>query len=144
MPVSENAGCHFQYNRSGVSRGVEGTFNSPRHPANYPHDIRCLYDFNGFAGDHIRIVFESFKVTNISRSVAGDHIRIVFESFKVTNISRSVDSKLLSFQSGHYAISVLMDTVLTVDMWVDLVVLLVTSPDVMVSCIWLAAAALII
>ena len=123
MPVSENAGCHFQYNRSGVSRGVEGTFNSPRHPANYPHDIRCLYDFNGFAGDHIRIVFESFKVTNISRSV---------------------DSKLLSFQSGHYAISVLMDTVLTVDMWVDLVVLLVTSPDVMVSCIWLAAAALII
>ena len=49
------------------SLGVEGTFNSPRHPSNYPHNIVCVYDFNGQPGDNIRIVFEAFKVTNIAK-----------------------------------------------------------------------------
>ena len=63
IPVSEKA-CHFMYNRS---LGVEGTFNSPRHPSNYPHNIVCVYDFNGQPGDNIRIVFEAFKVTNVAK-----------------------------------------------------------------------------
>lgn len=57
--------CHVQYNRS--ERVMEGTFNSPRNPYNYPHNLTCTYDFFGYPGDHLRITFESFKVTGNNR-----------------------------------------------------------------------------
>ena len=61
--VSEDK-CHVYYNRS---RNMEGTFNSPRNPFNYPHNITCTYDFFGRPGDHLRITFETFKITGNNR-----------------------------------------------------------------------------
>ena len=34
--------CHFTYRSTGR---LEGRFNSPRHPQNYPNDLNCTYVF---------------------------------------------------------------------------------------------------
>ncbi|ELU17589.1 hypothetical protein CAPTEDRAFT_178835 [Capitella teleta] len=59
-PASTSAMCHFLYHSD--SQKV-GRFNSPRHPANYPDDINCVYEFYMKKNERLRITFENFKVS---------------------------------------------------------------------------------
>lgn len=53
-------GCNFTYMSSSKKRGE---FNSPRHPARYPSNLTCTYNFV-LAGPHenVRLYFDQFKV----------------------------------------------------------------------------------
>jgi len=51
--------CHFTYRST--SR-LEGRFNSPRHPQNYPNDLNCTYLFLATPTQQVQIVFDHFKV----------------------------------------------------------------------------------
>ena len=53
-------GCNFTYMSVSKKRGE---FNSPRHPARYPSNLTCTYNFL-LAGPHenVRLYFDQFKV----------------------------------------------------------------------------------
>eukprot|EP00090_Calanus_glacialis_P014380 TRINITY_DN23170_c0_g1_i1.p1 TRINITY_DN23170_c0_g1~~TRINITY_DN23170_c0_g1_i1.p1 ORF type:complete len:870 (-),score=100.53 TRINITY_DN23170_c0_g1_i1:1263-3872(-) len=51
--------CHFTYRST--SR-LEGRFNSPRHPQNYPNQLNCTYLFLATPSQQVQIVFDHFKV----------------------------------------------------------------------------------
>jgi len=58
---NDSSRCHFIYRSSAA---LHGTFNSPRHPSNYPDNTTCVYDFLAGDNDQVRITFEHFKVEN--------------------------------------------------------------------------------
>ena len=58
---SDSHRCHFVY---GSASALHGTFNSPRHPSNYPDNITCVYDFLAARHQQVRVTFEHFKVEN--------------------------------------------------------------------------------
>lgn len=60
-PATDVAKCHFLYRSTSA---VYGTFNSPRHPSNYPDNATCIYEFMGLPSEQVRITFENFKVEN--------------------------------------------------------------------------------
>jgi len=60
-PATDGAKCHFLYRSTAA---VHGTFNSPRHPSNYPDNTTCIYEFMGLPTEQVRITFENFKVEN--------------------------------------------------------------------------------
>lgn len=53
--------CHFTYVSNG---GKTGEFNSPRHPANYPSNTYCVYEFFGEPDEQIKLVFNQFKFSD--------------------------------------------------------------------------------
>jgi len=63
--------CHFTYRST--SR-LDGRFNSPRHPQNYPNDLNCTYMFLATPAQQVQIVFDHFKVrvnnTGVNSSVS--------------------------------------------------------------------------
>ncbi|CAH1798343.1 unnamed protein product [Owenia fusiformis] len=66
-------GCHFRYlSRSSKS----GYFNSPRHPANYPSNTTCIYEFIGQPSEQVRITFMVFSVDNSNLNYTNDLIEI--------------------------------------------------------------------
>lgn len=57
---SPQGGCNFTYTSSGRKRGE---FNSPRHPARYPSNLTCTYNFVAESpGESTRLYFDQFKV----------------------------------------------------------------------------------
>lgn len=60
-PATEASKCHFIYRSTSA---LHGTFNSPRHPSNYPDEANCIYEFLGLQSEQIRITFETFKLEN--------------------------------------------------------------------------------
>ena len=63
LPSDSNR-CHFIYRSSSA---LHGTFNSPRHPSNYPDNTTCVYDFIAADNEQVRITFEHFKVENYNK-----------------------------------------------------------------------------
>jgi len=58
-PATDGARCHFRYESYS---GKHGSFNTPRHPSNYPDNTSCVYEFRGSENEQVRITFENFKV----------------------------------------------------------------------------------
>jgi len=58
---SDSSRCHFIYRSSSA---IHGSFNSPRHPSNYPDNTTCIYDFLAATNQLVRVTFEHFKVEN--------------------------------------------------------------------------------
>ncbi|XP_046653387.1 bone morphogenetic protein 1-like isoform X1 [Daphnia pulicaria] len=53
-------GCNFTYMSSSKKRG---DFNSPRHPARYPSNLTCTYNFIlAGSNENVRLYFDQFKV----------------------------------------------------------------------------------
>ncbi|ESO02461.1 hypothetical protein HELRODRAFT_161732 [Helobdella robusta] len=57
--ISGESPCHFQYMSTSA---IQGTFNSPRHPSNYPDNTYCVYEFHGQPDEIVRLTFENFQV----------------------------------------------------------------------------------
>ncbi|XP_023327852.1 dorsal-ventral patterning tolloid-like protein 1 isoform X2 [Eurytemora carolleeae] len=51
--------CMFKYDSNNK---LEGRFNSPRHPQNYPNDINCTYMFESTPNQQVMLVFDHFRV----------------------------------------------------------------------------------
>jgi len=51
--------CRFKYTSNSK---LEGRFNSPRHPQNYPNDINCTYQFWSTPNQQVMLVFDHFRV----------------------------------------------------------------------------------
>ncbi|GBL90334.1 hypothetical protein AVEN_212217-1 [Araneus ventricosus] len=65
---SPDGTCNFTYLSSSTKRG---DFNSPRHPANYPSNTTCVYNFNGEPGTQIKIVFNYFRTKTQELATTG-------------------------------------------------------------------------
>lgn len=53
-------GCNFTYMSASKKRG---DFNSPRHPARYPSNLTCTYNFIlAGSNENVRLYFDQFKV----------------------------------------------------------------------------------
>ena len=53
-------GCNFTYMSGSKKRG---DFNSPRHPARYPSNLTCTYNFIlAASSENVRLYFDQFKV----------------------------------------------------------------------------------
>ncbi|XP_076057543.1 cubilin-like isoform X2 [Oratosquilla oratoria] len=52
--------CEFTYKSS--SQKKRGSFNSPRHPGNYPSNTTCKYTFMPGKKELVKVVFDQFKV----------------------------------------------------------------------------------
>jgi len=77
-------GCNFTYLSASKKRG---DFNSPRHPARYPSNLTCTYNFVLSRGDEsVRLYFDQFKV----RSANDSTIFYGFVFFIITNFSSCV------------------------------------------------------
>lgn len=64
---SPSGGCNFTYVSSSKKRGE---FNSPRHPARYPSNLTCVYNFLVSGPDeHARLYFDQFKVRSNASTV---------------------------------------------------------------------------
>jgi len=51
--------CRFEYR---TDSKLEGRFNSPRHPQNYPNNINCSYLFWSKPSQQVMLVFDHFRV----------------------------------------------------------------------------------
>lgn len=56
---SPDGKCIFTYYSSSRK---EGTFNSPRHPANYPSNTTCEYTFQANPDEQVRLAFSTFEL----------------------------------------------------------------------------------
>ncbi|RXG58731.1 Facilitated trehalose transporter Tret1 [Armadillidium vulgare] len=57
--ASPDGRCLFTYFSSSHK---SGTFNSPRHPANYPSNTTCEFSFRPRSDEQVQVVFDQFKV----------------------------------------------------------------------------------
>lgn len=67
-----SGGCNFTYMSVSKKRGE---FNSPRHPARYPSNLTCIYNFVvAHPAENARLYFDQFKVrSNDSTIFYGSH-----------------------------------------------------------------------
>lgn len=56
---SPDGKCVFTYYSSSRK---EGTFNSPRHPANYPSNTTCEFTFQANPDEQVRLAFSTFEL----------------------------------------------------------------------------------
>ncbi|CAL1273536.1 unnamed protein product [Larinioides sclopetarius] len=66
---SPDGTCNFTYLSSSSTK--RGDFNSPRHPANYPSNTTCVYNFKGEPGTQIKIVFNYFRTKTQELATTG-------------------------------------------------------------------------
>ncbi|XP_037780104.1 uncharacterized protein LOC119576470 [Penaeus monodon] len=58
--------CAFTYNSSSKK---SGSFNSPRHPSNYPSNTTCEYTFRPNPDEQVQVAFEQFAVRSDNSNV---------------------------------------------------------------------------
>ena len=61
--------CIFTYQSSSQKRG---SFNSPRHPSNYPSNTTCSFSFFPLHDELVEVVFISFKIRNAEKNVTAE------------------------------------------------------------------------
>jgi hypothetical protein len=79
--------CHFTYRST--SR-LEGRFNSPRHPQNYPNDLNCTYMF--LATPHQQVKLSGERTHSFTDRLL--QVQVVFDHFKVRINNTGVNSSL--------------------------------------------------
>ncbi|XP_045128988.1 cubilin-like isoform X3 [Portunus trituberculatus] len=68
---SPDGKCIFTYYSSSRK---EGTFNSPRHPANYPSSTTCEYTFQANPDEQVRLAFYTFELRSEKNNLTyGNH-----------------------------------------------------------------------
>ncbi|XP_065313888.1 tolloid-like protein 2 isoform X2 [Gordionus sp. m RMFG-2023] len=99
-PHPEKSKCDFTFMSSSQK---SGSFNSPRHPANYPLKSSCLYIFKGLPGENIKLTFEHFKLpqknSNNSDNM-GDEERCALDYVKIYNVWSDEREDLLGIFCG--------------------------------------------
>ncbi|KHN72567.1 Cubilin [Toxocara canis] len=65
-PVGDSNKCLFKFTKP------QGSFNSPRYPANYPLDTNCTYFIKASPGQQIQVYFEQFALYSDGPTSDGD------------------------------------------------------------------------
>uniref|UniRef100_A0A9J2PDU0 CUB domain-containing protein n=1 Tax=Ascaris lumbricoides TaxID=6252 RepID=A0A9J2PDU0_ASCLU len=76
-PGGDSNKCLFKFTKP------QGSFNSPRYPANYPLDTNCTYFIKASPGQQIQVYFEQFALYSDGSGSAGDKCADFLEIFDV-------------------------------------------------------------